>query len=110
MWHRAAWPSDHSRAVSVVPMPSVAGSATIISCRRVLAVATALARAASRSPDGCVDVEGGHGADRRGAGNLACRVAPHAVRHREQVGPRIRRVLVPLAEEADVRTYRVAEY
>ena len=52
MWQSAACPSDHSRAVSVVPMPSVAGSDMIISCRRMLALATALASAPSRSDAG----------------------------------------------------------
>ena len=45
-----------------------------------------------------------------GAGHLAGRVAAHPVGHREQARPRVRRVLVSLAEEADVRTYRVAEF
>ena len=44
-----------------------------------------------------------------GAGHLAGGVAAHAVGDREQARPRVRRVLVPFAEEADVRTYRVAE-
>ena len=32
MWHRATRPSDHSIAVSVVPMPSNEGSATTMLC------------------------------------------------------------------------------
>ena len=44
------------------------------------------------------------------AGHLARGVAPHPVRHREQARARIRRVLVSFTEEADVGTYRIAEY
>ena len=39
---------DHSNAVSVVPMPSSDGSSTLISCKVLLAVATAPASASSR--------------------------------------------------------------
>ncbi len=52
MWHTAACPSDQNRAVSVVPMPSTAGLAMIISCSRVLAAATADDSSASMSPPG----------------------------------------------------------
>ena len=55
-------------------------------------------------------IELGHGRDGHGAGHLARGVATHPVRHCEQAGARVRRVLVSFAEEADVRTYRVAEY
>ena len=50
MWQTAACPSDHSSAVSVVPMPSTAGLAMIFSCSRALAVATAMASTFSMSP------------------------------------------------------------
>ena len=52
MWQMAIVPPDHSSAVSVVPMPSTAGLAMIISCSRVLAAATAEASSASMSPPG----------------------------------------------------------
>ena len=52
MWHTAACPSDQNSAVSVVPMPSTAGLAMIISCSRVLAAATAEDSSASMSPPG----------------------------------------------------------
>src|SRR6059036_1529949 len=41
MWHTAACPSDQNSAVSVVPMPSTAGLAMIISCSLVLAAVAA---------------------------------------------------------------------
>ena len=53
MWQTAACPSDHSSAVSVVPMPSTAGLAMIFSCSRALAMATAMARTFSMSPLTC---------------------------------------------------------
>ena len=53
MWQTAACPSDHSSAVSVVPMPSTAGLAMIFSCSRALAMATAMASTFSMSPSGC---------------------------------------------------------
>ena len=59
---------------------------------------------------GRLGVEFRHRGDGQGAGHLACGVAAHPVRHREQARPRVRRVLVSFTEEADVRTYRVAEY
>ncbi len=52
MWHTAACPSDQNSAVSVVPMPSTAGLAMIISWSRVLASATAEESSASMSPPG----------------------------------------------------------
>ena len=42
--------------------------------------------------------------------DLARDMPSHAVGDREQVRARVRRVLVPFTEEADVGTYRVAEY
>jgi hypothetical protein len=59
---------------------------------------------------GRLGVEFRHRGDGDGAGHLTRRVAAHAVRHREQARPGIRRVLVSFAEEADVGAYRVAEY
>ena len=53
MWHTAACPSDQNSAVSVVPMPSTAGLAMIISWSRMLAVATAVASSPSMSASGC---------------------------------------------------------
>ena len=52
MWQSAACPSDHSSAVSVVPMPSMAGSEMISSCSRMFAMATASASALTRSVPG----------------------------------------------------------
>ena len=49
MWQIATWSPAHSSAVSVVPMPSVAGSASLISCSVDLAEATASASASSMS-------------------------------------------------------------
>ena len=48
MWQSAACPSSHSIAVSVVPMPSVAGSEITSSCSRMFAMATASASALTR--------------------------------------------------------------
>ena len=47
--------------------------------------------------------------DYRGAGDLAGGMAAHAVGHGQQARPGIRRVLVPLAEKADVGANRVPE-
>ena len=49
MWQTPACPSDHSSAVSVVPMPSTAGLAMIFSCSLALAMATAMASSFSMS-------------------------------------------------------------
>src|ERR1700684_290357 len=51
-----------------------------------------------------------HRGDGQRTGYLTGRVAAHPVRDREQARPRARRVLVSFTEEADVGTYRVAEY
>ena len=52
MWHSATWLPCQSIAVSVVPMPSTDGSATLISCSVMFASATASASGSSRSPVG----------------------------------------------------------
>ncbi len=49
MWQSATSSSDQSSAVSVVPMPSVAGSASAICFSSALASAIASARACSMS-------------------------------------------------------------
>ena len=51
---------------------------------------------------GHVVVQAGQGRDRHGTGYLAGGMPAHAVGDREQVRARVRRVLVSLAEEADV--------
>jgi len=87
------------------------GDAILIGLSQALAIIPGVSRSgATITTARLLGVELGHGGDRQRAGNLACRVTAHAVRHREQARPRIRRVLVPFTEEADVRTYRVAEY
>ena len=59
---------------------------------------------------GRLGVEFRHRGDGQRAGHLARGMSAHPVRDREQARSRIRRILVPLTEEADVGTYRVAEY
>ncbi len=58
---------------------------------------------------GHVAVKAGQRGDGHRAGDLARRVAAHAVGHREQARARVCRVLVPLTEETDVGADRVAE-
>src|SRR5262245_40901133 len=103
MWHRAALVPDHSMAVSVVPIPPIEGSAATMSCRMLFALVTASASASSNPLAGW-RVLGGVGQDRDGYGarGLTRGVAAHAVGDRQQARARVRRVLVPLAEETDV--------
>src|SRR5579875_3386499 len=54
-------------------------------------------------------VQRGNGRYRDRAGDLASRMPAHAVGYCEQVRPGVRRVLVALAQEADVGTDRIAE-
>ena len=91
-------------AVSVVPMPSVDGSARVMSCRVLLAAATASASA----PSICVAVvqvlvvERGDGGDRDRAGDLPCGMAAHAVGDHEKMRARVSGVFIALAEQSDV--------
>jgi hypothetical protein len=74
---------DHVAEVSVGGLDRLAQRADQVAAREVV-------------------VERGHGLDRHAAGDLARRVATHAVRDREQPRAGVHRVLVARAEQSDV--------
>ena len=95
--------------MSVVPMPSSCGDSRITSRRCSLPSKTASRSAWSMSPDGRVVVQVLEGGDDHLAGDVAGRVAAHAVGDGEQPGPGVDRVLVVAADQAAVGAGRVAE-
>ena len=70
--------------------------------QRVVGVGDRVGQRVEQVVAGHLVVELGDGGDRGGAGHLAGRVATHAIGHRQQARAGIRRVLVPLPEEADI--------
>ena len=111
MWQSATWAPDHSSAVSVVPMPSVEGSARLISC----SVGVGRGHRVGQGPEHLaalvqvLPVERGQRGDRDGAGDLACGMPAHAVGDGQEIRPRVRGVLVALAEQSDVRAERIVQ-
>ena len=95
--------------MSVVPMPSSCGASRITSRRCSLPSTTASRSACSRSPAGRVVVEVRERGDDDLAGDLAGRVAAHAVGDGEQPGPGVDRVLVVAADQAAVGARGVAQ-
>ena len=89
-------------AVSVVPMPSMAGSAADQVVQLVVGVRYRVGERVEQVARRAGPRRGRRGGDGHGAGDLAGGVAAHAVGDREQARAGVRRVLVPLAEEADV--------
>jgi hypothetical protein len=70
--------------------------------QRVIRVVDRVSQRVEQVGAGRVFVEPGQGRDRRGAGDFAGGMTAHAVSHGQQARPSVRRVLVPLPEEADV--------
>ena len=109
MWHQgdpAAGPQHRGQRGAHALQHRVGGHHVV---QRVIGLANRPGQRVEQIAARHVIVQPGDRGDGRGAGDLAGGVAAHAVGDGEQARSGVRRVLVPLAEQADVRADRVPE-
>ena len=109
MWQSATRASCQSMAVSVVPMPSTAGSASAHLVQRGVGRGDRVGQRVKQVGARRLAIEPGERGDGHGAGHLTGGMPAHAIGDGEQARARVRRVLVAFPEEPDVGADRVAE-